>query len=107
MARRERPGLNTAESLPQAQRAVVEPILELVGRMAGMTLPQIEVDVSYVTVQSLIDAGLLTAPLAGAATLAQTITKVNELQAIIENHITITAQNQRRLNDVINRLQKD
>lgn len=84
-----RPGMPSVSPLPQDERRVMEPIVDLVGRITGATVRKIDLASEF-------DAAYLT----GAATLVDVINRVNQLH--FEHNAAIT-----KINEIISRLQED
>lgn len=98
-----RPGIPAAGALSAHERAIgVGSLLDLVARITGGAD-----GIAKLKALGTLAETTLTATLGGGATLADTITKVNELQAAIaviaENQIAI----QVKVDQIIKRLQED
>lgn len=110
-----RPGFQPVFQLPQPIRIALEPVVDILMRLVGAAngIPKLTKIVGNVT-ETLPATATVTEGLSGASTLAQTITRVNEI-AVAVNLInarvceTAIATNiiKDQLNAVIDRLQED
>lgn len=98
-----RPGLPASGGLSAREKAIgIQALLDLMARLTGTAngIPKLKV-------LGTLDQEVLTAALVGGETLAQTITKVIELQAVLADVLTNQAQLQLKVDQLISRLQED
>lgn len=85
-----RPGFDTVYQLPQEIRRALEPVFDVVMRLAGMSTAKLK------TLEMMNDSPLDS----GTATLPETIERLNDVQVRLNGVIG-------KLNEVISRLQED
>lgn len=100
----QRPGIPPAANAPAALRLLLEPLLDLVARITGAAtsgVPKLK------KIDQLAETAPLTGAIGGGSTLAQTITKVNELSAVIAEMRANDKVLRVKQDEVITRLQED
>lgn len=99
-----RPGLPSVALLPPALRQVGEPLIDLVARITGAASGLKKIATLDRVKES---AAIPVSPLGGGATLAQVITRVNELHEVIKDSRVNEKELRVKTDELINRLQED